>query len=274
MIRYKLLAVDVDGTLSVPGDDVPKPVIESLSACVHDGIRVVPATGKKFSSIQSLCNRIGIRGPAITCNGAIALDARTGAVLFSHFIPRESYQELIRTLAQDTRLAMAVFTDKDIVCTDRNLASLSLAAIGEPTTRFVRSLYDLSAESVAKVLVAVGDVSVLRDVGRTYAQRFAESLSVTITSDKFVEFMCPGVSKGHALTRIAELAGIHRQAIACIGDSDNDLSMFAVAGLSIAVANATDSVLQAADVVAPSAAECGAALAIAKLILERSGPSS
>ena len=87
--------------------------------------------------------------------------------------------------------------------------------------------------------------------------------------------MSLNASKGKALLKLAKSIGIMRKNIACIGDSDNDLSMFEIAGLSIAVANATQSVLQAADVVVPPASECGVVKAVNNLILgETNGTES
>jgi Cof subfamily protein (haloacid dehalogenase superfamily) len=267
MNAYKLLAVDIDGTLCMPGQEIPMEVVESLKKCVNSNILVVPSTGKKFTSIQTLCERIGIEGPVITCNGAIAIVAKTQKILFSHFLSKTLYSTIISTLENDERTSIAVFTEHDIVCTSVNFASRALRSIGEPTTRFVYSLLNLSSENVAKVLVAVEDPKALRSVYDFYSHKYAQDCSVTITGDKFVEFMSLNVSKGKALLNIAKSNGIMRQNIACIGDSDNDLSMFEVAGLSIAVANATPAVLQAADMVVPTASERGVVDAINNLIL-------
>jgi hypothetical protein len=267
MSKYRLLAVDIDGTLSVPGQEIHREVVESLKKCVKSGISVLLSTGKRFTNIRTLCERVGIEGPVITCNGAIVIDAGTQKILFSHFLSKTVYSTIISTLENDGRASMAVFTDCDIVCTSVNLASRVLNLIGEPTTRFVYSLLSLSSENVAKVLVAVEDPNALRSVYDFYAHRHAKDCSITITSDKFVEFMSIDASKGKALRSLAKSNGIMKQSIACIGDSDNDLSMFEIAGLSIAVANATPSVLQAADVVVPAASECGVIKAINNLIL-------
>jgi Cof subfamily protein (haloacid dehalogenase superfamily) len=245
----KLLAVDVDGTLSVPGHNVPEEVIGALQACMRAGILVVLSTGKKFSSIRELCKEVGIEGPAITCNGAIVINTKSEAVLFSHFFPKKLFKTIISEVEKDNRLSIALFTDCDIICTHVNLASKLLASINEPTTRFVQSLFSLSSENIAKVLVAVDNIGMLRNMYRMYADRYGQDCSVTITSDKFLEFMPPHVSKGNSLAELATSMGIDRQNITCIGDSDNDLSMFDVSGFSIAVANATPAVLKAADII-------------------------
>lgn len=267
MNTYKLLAVDIDGTLCVLGQEIPVEVIESLRKCVKSNILVVLSTGKKFTSIQTLCENIGIEGPIITCNGAIVIEARTQKILFSHFLSKNLYRKIIWTLGNDGRNDIAVFTDQDITCTSVNLASKLLSSINEPTTRFVSSLLSLSSENVAKILIAFENVETLRSVYDSYSHQYGQYCSISITSENFLEFMSLNASKGKALLKLVKSIGIVRKNIACLGDSDNDLSMFEIAGLSIAVANATQSVLQAADVVVPPASECGVVKAVNNLIL-------
>lgn len=89
-----------------------------------------------------------------------------------------------------------------------------------------------------------------------------------MSSDAFIEFMPSGVTKGTAVQELAASLGLTQKEIACIGDNDNDLSMFDVSGLRVAVANASPRVLAAADVVVSTAADGGAAEAIFNLILE------
>lgn len=267
MNKYKLLAVDIDGTLCMPGKEISIGVVESLRKCVNSNILVVLSTGKKFASLLTLCEDIGIEGPVITCNGAITMRIKTQEILFSFFLPKTLYYKIISTLENNGKTNIAVFTGYDIVCTDINLASKLLSFIGESTTRFENSLPALSSENVVKILIAFGNIEKLRSAYNFYSHRFAKYCYITITSDNFLEFMPLNVSKGKALLDIAESNRIARQNIACISDSDNDLSMFEVAGLSIAVANASPAVLQTADVVVPAVSSCGVTEAINNLIL-------
>jgi hypothetical protein len=123
MTAYRLLAIDIDGTLSMPGQDVPEEIVESLKKCVKSDISVVLSTGKRFSNIRTLCEHIGIEGPVITCNGAIVMETRTQKMLFCDFLPKTVYVTIISNLENDERSSIAVFTDRDIVCTSFNLAS-------------------------------------------------------------------------------------------------------------------------------------------------------
>jgi len=262
MSPYRIFAVDVDGTLCVPGSKIPDRVVESLRECSKADILVVLATGKRFSSIQHLCGILGIQGPVITCNGAIVLKAGTQEVVSAEYIDSSSYRSIITTLVSEGRDDIAVFTDMGIVCTAANLASSILDSIGEPTTHLVDSLLGLESEKVAKVLLAFKNRDALRAAHDRYVRECGAELAIMATSETFLEFMARGVSKGNALAELATTSGVPGSQIACVGDSDNDLSMFEVAGLSMAVANASEKVLQTADLTVPSASASGVAAAV------------
>lgn len=269
MNSYKLLAVDIDGTLCMPGQGIHLGVIESLKKCIRSEILVVFSTGKKFSSIKALCENVGIEGPVITCNGAIIIEAEKQKILFSSLLSGVMYKKIISALEHDSLNDIAVFTDRDITCTSINLASRLLDVINEPTTRFVSSLFNLSSENIAKILVAIENTDTLREVYDSYYSKYSQDCTISITSEKFLEFMSFNASKGKALVKIAKMFGIEKENIACIGDSDNDLSMFDVSGISIAVANASQAVLKAADVVVPSASDFGVVQAVNDIILKK-----
>ena len=120
---------------------------------------------------------------------------------------------------------------------------------------------------MAKILIAFESAEKLKYNYNSYSRRYGEDCSAAITSEKFLEFMSPNATKGKALLKLAKSIGVASENIACIGDSDNDMSMFEISGLRIAVANATSSILQAADVVVPSASDCGIVKAVSNLIL-------
>ena len=260
---YRLFCVDIDGTLTIPGTStIPDRVAADLARCAEEGLAVVLATGKTYSSAREVCRGLSLEGLMITCNGALIVEADSGRPRRSTFIPDDLFLELIRDLQAHGWGSIAVCTDEEILCTGRHYASTSLDEIGEPTNRFVESLLELSGLPIAKVLVAHEEAEVVCRIRDDYAGRFGSRLTVARTCERYVEFMARGVSKGEAIRQVAGEYGVPLEQTACIGDSDNDLSMFEVAGLSIAVANATRAVLDAADLVVPSAEQGGIAEAV------------
>ena len=91
-----------------------------------------------------------------------------------------------------------------------------------------------------------------------------------VVSSRFDNFeaMNKGVSKGNAVTILAEHYGIAREQIICIGDSENDLSMIKYAGLGVAMGNADQEVKAAAHYITDSNNCDGVARVIEKFVLE------
>ena len=264
--KYRLFCVDIDGTLTIPGTStIPDRVAADLGRCADEGLIVVLATGKTFPSARGVCHDLSLEYLMITCNGAVIVEADSGRPRHSSFIPDGLFLELIRDLQAHGWDAVAVCTDAEILCTGRHYASTSLDEIGEPTNRFVESLFELSGLPIAKVLVAHEDPEVVYRIRDDYSGRFGSRMTVARTCERYVEFMARGVSKGAAVRQVAREYGVPLDQTACIGDGDNDLSMFEVTGLSMAVANASRAVLDAADLVVPSADQGGIAEAIDKL---------
>lgn len=83
----------------------------------------------------------------------------------------------------------------------------------------------------------------------------------------YVEVYSQNASKGNALAALAGHLGIRREEIACIGDGENDLSMFAESGLKIAMGNAVDKLKIQADHIVESNRNEGAARAVEQYIL-------
>lgn len=85
----------------------------------------------------------------------------------------------------------------------------------------------------------------------------------------FFEFVPPGVSKGEALSELMARYGVGRDEVLAIGDGENDLSMFAVAGMSVVMADAPAAVRAQARALTGTCAEGGVARALEKLVLRR-----
>jgi Cof subfamily protein (haloacid dehalogenase superfamily) len=94
---------------------------------------------------------------------------------------------------------------------------------------------------------------------------FGRDLYVTQTAANLLEFLHPDVSKGSALRHVAALLDVAREEIIAFGDSHNDLTMFAYAGLAVAMRNATPEVRAGADLVTESNEEDGVAAALEQL---------
>ena len=93
-------------------------------------------------------------------------------------------------------------------------------------------------------------------------------VEITSSLERNMEVNAPGVSKGPGLMALAQALGLDRREVMAVGDSGNDRTMIELAGLGVAMGNATDEVKQAADAVTADNEHDGVALAIERYVLD------
>ncbi len=264
---YRLLAIDLDGTLLTPRPErmITPRARRAIQQAVEAGIRVVIATGQSLVVLQHLCGDLPVTGPQIMENGALIADIQTGEIYHEKLLPGDYVQPVLHTLKQ------AGF--------HRAYHTLSRVYADRDAPR-VRQWYDppvppvIEVEDVASLypepcikLVGIGAEHMLRAKRQELIDRFAGQLYVTQSSFDLLEFLHPDVSKEYGLRTIAHDLDIQPEEIVAIGDHHNDIGMLRFAGLGVAMGNAHTEVKREADYVTRSNAEDGVALVIEEIIL-------
>ncbi len=263
---YRLVALDVDGTLLDPSHTLLPRTRAAVQSAQRQGTTICLATGKLLASTQPLLAEMGIGGLHITCNGAALMNAATGKPvsawpLDDHLIALAL--AAIRELAPEMPIAWysadAIYTDAE-----RGLLDDTLAAYHEPAVRHVARLEPSTLPPPLKFLMT-GDHARLLVLRDALLERIGDAGSVVRTPRDFVEVMAPGVSKGVALLRLAKRLGITREEIVAIGDGENDIPLLQAAGLVIAMGTAMPSLRAHAQRQTLSNAEDGVAHALERL---------
>jgi Cof subfamily protein (haloacid dehalogenase superfamily) len=264
---YRLLAIDLDGTLLTPRPEriITPRARRAIQQVTEAGVRVVIATGQSLVVLQHLCTGLPITGPQIIENGAVIADMQSGEIYHEYLLPERHILPVLSTL-QHAGFHRAYHT-----------LSRVYADRGAPR---VHQWYDppvppvIEIEDVASLypgpcikLVGIGAEQMLRAQRQDLIMRFAGQLYVTQSSFDLLEFLHPAVSKAHGLQTLAQDLDIQPAEIAAIGDNHNDIAMLQFAGLGVAMGNAHAEVKREADYVTRSNAEDGVALAIEERIL-------
>ncbi len=262
---YRLLAIDLDGTLLTPQKIITPRTYQALRQAISAGVTIVIATGQTLSVLQNVCADLPLSAPQIIENGAIIADIHSGDILHERLIPPEHILPVLDEL-RNFGLYRAYHT-LHRVYVDRNTPRARnwyrppvLPAV---EVEDVASLYPLSCIKV----VGIGEANTLREKRRELERIFAEQLYVTQSSFDILEFLHPEVSKGNALRIIAADLNIMPEEIVAFGDNHNDIGMLRLAGLGVAMGNAHEEVKAAADYVTRSNAEDGVAVVIEEMIL-------
>ncbi len=263
---YRLLAIDLDGTLLTPRPQkhITPRARRALALAVEAGVTLVIATGQNLAVLRATCGDLPLNGPQIIENGAVIAEI-DGSIHHEHYLPPEHVLPALDLLRASGfyrayHTIHRVYVDRDTPRA-REWYQPPVPPVVEMDD--VASLYPLPCIKI----VGIGDEQAIRARRDAFEQRFAGQLYVTQSSFDLVEFLHPSASKGHALREIAADLGISAREVVAIGDNHNDIGMLQFAGLGVAMGNAHDEVKAEADYVTRSNAEDGVAVVIEDLIL-------
>lgn len=253
---YRLIAADLDETLLDSGHHVPERVRAAISAARRLGVRFVPATGRPFASVAGTLDELGLLGApgeyVLSFNGGVITENSRSKPLTSCGLDPQRAEELYAFGARHG-FCMHLYTLDHVYV--RNYLPEERAYIGGRMNIVETDEKDLgflaqTGEHVVKLLFMSLDMDLLHSTADHLAGLgLTEGLEVVYSSNRYLEFNAPGVSKGVGLLELARMLGIPPEETMAIGDSSNDIPMIRAAGLGVAVANATDETKTAADYV-------------------------
>ncbi len=277
-MRYRLLALDLDGTLLDPYGNLSEGVKGAVGAARRRGLRVVVCTGRRFRTALPLALALELEGPLVVNNGALVKDIRSGETRHGNYLPGDLYGEVL-SLVRGVGTPL-VYVDRVGGRTD------ILTERPEQAHPFQRE-YLLDAGEFCAVVpdvgaVHAGDVIMLstmtdEETAAGLREQAHERLGERVVMHSLLnknyrgviqEFLAPGSGKWPALARVAAAEGIAPGEIIAVGDDVNDAEMLRNAGLGIAMGNAVRAARSAADLVVRSNAEGGAIEAIERAILK------
>ncbi|HZU07088.1 MAG TPA: HAD-IIB family hydrolase [Chloroflexota bacterium] len=272
---YRLLALDIDGTLLDSAGVLRPRVREAVRAVAAAGCTVALATGRRYAAALEVAAALGLDTPLILHNGALVRQAASGAVLVQVTVPRAA-AEAAAQLAMAAGLQVLAFLppvqeeglrlgppelDSELVaCYLANcelpVERRPLAALLDGVEPLRLVLMDEAARlaPLASQLASRADCRLTRNAFRLFGRMF-----------HVLDVLAPGCSKGSALQALAQRLGIALADTVAVGDHWNDLEMLAAAGLGIAMGNAPAAVRAQADLVAASCDAEGLAEVLATL---------
>jgi len=265
MAYYRLLALDIDGTLVGPDQVVPADVVAAVAAAQASGVRVCVATGRSFGESVGIWRQLRLPAPAepmVLVGGALAAEPESGRTIYQRAIPRELACELADALGEMGCAAMALVDgwrwEVDYVLAETgDLAAASREWFDKMDARVRRVPRLADAEDLPDVLrvSAVAGADEARAAAERLRGIFDGQLNVhAILAPNYgvtvVEAHSVAATKLSALKYVAQGWRVGPGRIAAVGDDINDLSMVRGVGLGVAMPAAPDVLLDAADHVA------------------------
>lgn len=241
----RLVAFDLDNTLLDGEGGLSSQNARAVERLQSLGVYVAVATGKHPLAFRHIVRRLGLSGLHICLNGAALWHAGTNQLEGAPLTAAAAH--FVLNIARQVSLPIARFTDRRIMLDpggDRLAAILN--AIDETSHVATRPLTVRSPVWKFLTLCPTGD-------GREPAVREKAldrtDVRIVRSSDRFLEFVPPGVSKGAALRTLCARLGIDTGSVWAFGDHMNDLEMLRVAGRSVTFTTSPEEVQRAANVV-------------------------
>lgn len=269
-MKYKLLVLDVDGTLLNSQREISKRTIATLRKVQSIGIKVALASGRPTYGILPLAKAIDLGtydGYIISYNGAQVMSARTGEVVFERAIDPQMLPYLEKK-AGKMQMTMAYYNGDEVVSTDiQNQYVVDEAAMNGMKLREVPQLSLDVEDWPAEVMLFCDSEEELSSLEK-HMQSHLNGVMDTIHSNPYMlEVVGYQVGKSYAMSALVQKMGIALDEVIAIGDGAADINMIQMAGTGIAMANATEGVRLCADFTTLSNDEDGAAVAIERAIV-------
>ncbi|HEY4003366.1 MAG TPA: HAD-IIB family hydrolase [Candidatus Xenobia bacterium] len=239
---FDLAAIDVDGTLLGPTQDVSPENEAAIRRLVASGVRVLLASGRWHDDIVPFHRHLGLSGPIISSQGAMIKHGETGRVTWRNPVPDATARELAQA-ALDCGLTVIAYRAGGVATNVRNAWSQREESVIRRSITVARST-DTLCRSVLKI-ICCGPAERLR------ALSIPADLTHLVGHPEWHEFYEPSSCKATALARVARTLGIPPHRVATFGDGDNDATMLRWAGLGVAMHHGTPGARQAARMVAP-----------------------
>jgi HAD-superfamily hydrolase, subfamily IIB len=274
-LNYKLLCIDMDGTLLNDNKEISERNREALKKAQERKVKVVISTGRLFTSAYYYADLIGIKAPIISANGAFIREKDRNEVIYKSLLGKENCEKVLKVLREQGLIpnfhtSEAIYTEKS----NQHIQMYMKANDRYPENKRVKiefvedwsRVFEENKDEILKCLTIENDIKKVQRAKEEIIK--LGILEVVSSATNNFEVMCKGVSKGRGVEILAAYYNIPREEVICIGDNENDLSMIEYAGLGIAMGNADEDTKAAAQYITGTNNESGVAMAIEKFILK------
>ncbi len=256
---YKLIALDLDGTLLTDNKVITKDNLELLHYLIKNGYEIVIATGRSYYSARVLTNNIKEHLIYICNNGNIVRDAIDDRVLSANFLSSKDAKIILdEGIARGLYPFVHVdyFNDGyDVLLGKDHYPKESLTRATNNLLR-IKIVEDNLEENLNRVLAMVypEDLNRLKDfyyaIGELYPEMFYSYIMENASqAEGLLEIMHPLGNKWNSIVRYANSLGIKGSEIIAMGDNNNDVEMIMNAGLGITMKNGSKLAKEVSDLV-------------------------
>ncbi|GKX68877.1 Cof-type HAD-IIB family hydrolase [Inconstantimicrobium mannanitabidum] len=266
---YKLLAVDMDGTLLNSNRVISEVNKEAIKRAIEKGVNVVITSGRALKGVDAFLKEVNLVGKnqyLIANNGGTIYRTSDFKCIFYKGL---SGKDLIkaRDLSRKLGLNMIAYTHEGTIAEEENEFTIfEREYVGNPV-EIIDFDSDIQAgDEITKILFSQTE-EILSKKMSEFPKEFCGEYNLVKTMPTVLEVMDKDCNKGYGVKILADKLGIKKEEIICIGDQANDVEMITYAGLGVAMGNAIQELKDIAQYVTSDNDNDGVAEVIEKFIL-------
>ena len=260
-MKYRLIALDLDGTLNNDKKIITRRTKEALIAVQKKGVIVVLASGRPITGLKRESEALQLEkynGILLSYNGGKVVDANSKQVLYKKSLPNETAVKLLKhiedfpvtPIVEDGKQYYTTSKDEFMIEFESNLNSLGVKEVDN-----VAAAVDFSP---IKILIAAPN-DVLVPSSKQIMEPFKSELSFVQSTPFYLEATMKGINKASSLQAVCDKMNISPEEVIAFGDEHNDIKMIEFAGLGVAMGNACQQLKAVADEITLSNNEDGIA---------------
>lgn len=271
---YKLMAIDLDGTLLNSSGEVSEGTKLALQNARAQGTEVVLASGRPISTTKTLALELGVDNYLISGNGSVVYDIKKDEIIYNRFLTKKQVLEIVK-LCEENSFYYNIYTEEEVIAKTLNYNVLfyhneNIKKVEEKRTHInlvenvEQYIQDLEKENFLKITICDESKWIFNSIMKRIKQiENVDILEVEYMSRKriqygtkhvdiqyyYTEITNQNVNKWSAIEFLMEKLNINKEDIVAIGDNLNDKEMIENAGLGVVMGNSNPKMKEIANVV-------------------------
>lgn len=269
---YKLIALDIDGTLLNSEKKITANVFESIQNAKKSGAKVVLSTGRPLPGVTPLLNELNLidEGDYVICfNGAVVQEVKSKNVISNIEMCYDDFKEIYK-FVKEVGTNVHISTPTNVVTPHKDPSKYTVL---EAELNKIPIVYmpedEINDDLTFCKIMIIDEPEKLEEIIKVLPKELTDNYTVVRSAKFFLEFLNKKANKGNALKELCKNLNLPIESTIAVGDEENDRHMIEFAGLGVAMGNARDSIKDIANHITKSNDEHGVAHVIEKFILNR-----
>ena len=266
LTKVSLVVADVDGTLVTPDKVLTKRACAAVKKLHDADIMFAVTSGRPPLGLKMLVEPLNLKAPIGAFNGGVFVKPDF-SVIEQNCLPQSVTEQAI-SIIRDHQLDVWIYSGKDWYVQDKNGSHVDRESNTVKFKPTVVDNYDDLLSDAVKIVGVSDDLDAVAKCEAAAQEELGNRASASRSQPYYLDITHPQANKGTVVKRLSEILDIPLSEIATLGDMPNDVPMFELSGMSIAMGNASEDVQNQATNTTASYTEEGFAKAIEKFILK------